>query len=60
MAVAGVTVAPELLVIGVLGGLGGCCLLVWLLVAGVSLSVSKSRRPQPDKFPKANVSEVGH
>ena len=61
MAVAGVTVVvPELLVIGGLGGLGGVCLLVWLMVSGVSLSVSKNRRPQPDKNLKANVSEVYH
>lgn len=46
VAVAGVTVVvPELVVIGVLGCLGGLCLLVWLMVSGVSLSVSKNRRP---------------
>lgn len=59
MAVAGVTVV-ELVIIGGLGGLGGVCLLVWLMVSGVSLSVSKNRRPQPDKNLKANVSEVYH
>ena len=46
MAVAGVTVVvPELLVIGGLGGLVGVCLLVWLMVSGVSVSVVKKPRP---------------
>ena len=62
MAVAGVTVVPELVVMGCMSVLGGVCFLVWLMVSSVSVSVVKNPRPQPDKNLKhnqmANVSEV--
>lgn len=44
-------------------GLMVSCLLVYLVLTEVSLSVSKSQGSQPDKFPKANdanVTEVDH
>ena len=62
----GVTVddlSGELRAVVLLMGLMVSCLLVWLVLTEVSLSVSKNHGPQPDKFPTANdanVTEVDH
>ena len=54
----GVTVAAEVRAVVLLMGLMVSCLLVYLVLTEVSLSVSKSQGSQPDKNLKANVSAV--
>ena len=59
----GVTVddlSGEVRAVVLLMGLMVSCLLVWLVLTEVSRSVSKSHDPQPEKFLKANVTEVDH
>jgi hypothetical protein len=56
----GVTVAAEARAAVLLMGLMVSCLLVYLVLTEVSLSVSKSQGSQPDKNLKANVTEVDH
>ena len=55
-----VTVSAEVRAVVLLMGLVVSSLLVYLVLTEVSRSVSKSHDPQPDKFPKANVTEVDH
>ena len=59
----GVTVddlSAEVRAVVLLMGLLVSSLLVYLVLAEVSLSVSKSQGSQPDKNLKANVTEVDH
>ena len=56
----GVTVAAEVRAVVLLMGLMVSCLLVYLVLTEVSLSVSKSQGSHPDKNLKANVTEVDH
>lgn len=56
-----VTIATEVRAVVLLMGLVVSSLLVYLVLTEVaSRSVSKSHDPQPDKFLKANVTEVDH
>ena len=55
-----VSEVPEVRAVVLLMGLVVSSLLVYLLLTEVSRSVSKSHDPQPDKFPKANVTAVDH
>lgn len=52
---------PEVRAVVLLMGLVVSCLLVYLVLTEVtSRSVLKSQGSQPDKFPKANVTEVDY
>jgi hypothetical protein len=55
-----INLSSEVRAVVLLVGLLVSCLLVYLVLTEVSLSVSKSQGSQPDKNLKANVTEVDH